>query len=389
MTADPMLASRAGGPARRRVVRSLAVAMMDFVTQAELDELRESVLRWFAANHRKMPVRETRDPYAVWVSEIMLQQTTVAAVMPYWERFMARFPTIQALADATLHDVLARRGRDWGSYSRARNLHKAARVIVERYGGAFPTELSHVMALPGVGRYTAGAILSLAFGQDIPVVDANVTRVLCRWFLVEGDPRSSAVQKVLWERAEHILPRGRARAWNLALFDIGATVCLPRNPQCLVCPAYASCEARKTGRQEELPQHAPREPLTVQTDVAAFVRDGDGGILLVQRPDTGVWASMWELPRGTLEPGETAETGLQRIARDLLGITLSGIEETAVIKHGVMRRSITLKAYRANLATGKGPEGPAHWLWVAPDELSTLAMSSPQRKLLARILNGG
>lgn len=337
------------------------------------------MLDWFGRNARPMPFRDTRDPYAIWVSEIMLQQTTVAAATPYWERFMARFPTVRQLADALLDDVL----HAWaglGYYSRARNLHAAARQVVERHGGVFPRSFEDVLALPGIGRYTAGAICSFAFNDNVPVVDANISRVLARLMLIYGDPRSGFTHRELWRIAEVILPHGRARDWNLALFDIGASVCVPEAPRCPECPISPWCSARREGRQSEFPQIAPKPPMEAQADVGLVIRDAEGRILLLQRPPTGVWAGMWEVPRGTVQPGESLENAARRIAAERLGVEVTLGEYITAIRHTVMRRSIALHAYEAKLqeriATGR---------WVTTEEAKALALPSPQRKLMAMV----
>lgn len=332
-----------------------------------------------------MPFRDTRDPYAVWVSEIMLQQTTVAAVLPYWERFIQRFPTIAALADAPLDDVL----HAWaglGYYSRARNLHAAARHIVERHGGHFPHRFEDILALPGVGRYTAGAVASIALGQDRPVVDANVARVLARVEMVPGDPKGGPTRRALWDAAETLLPRGRAREWNLALFDLGATICVPVSPKCGACPISRWCEAFRAGQQEEYPQLAARAPMEDRTDVAAVLRDAEGRVLLVRRPETGVWAGMWELPRVTLEPDETPAAGVAHIGREILGIEVVAGPLTGTVRHTVMRQSITLHAYAVKAVDSVTERDTLRW--ATPEEAAGLPMAAPQRRLMTALGRG-
>jgi A/G-specific adenine glycosylase len=349
------------------------------VTPQRKSEIQAALLEWFSRHGRRMPFRDTRDPYAVWISEIMLQQTTVAAVLPYWQRFMRRFPTVQALAAAPLEDVL----HAWaglGYYSRARNLHAAARRIMERHDAHFPSGLADILALPGVGRYTAGAIASIALGQDAPVVDANVARVLSRLELIGGDPKTGPAQRALWRAAEDLLPPGRAREWNLALFDLGATVCLPVNPQCLICPVRPGCAAFRAGRQNEFPQRTRPAPMTPQTDVAAVLRDDEGRVLMVRRPDKGVWAGMWELPRATLAEEEAPEAGVRRAVRDLLGVDATVGDLAAMLKHTVMRRAITLRAYRA--AAAQPIFETESRRWISAEEAANLPVSSPQRRLL-------
>ncbi|MCI0477261.1 MAG: A/G-specific adenine glycosylase, partial [Anaerolineales bacterium] len=212
------------------------------------------LLTWYAKHKRDLPWRrDAHDPYCVWISETLLQQTQVATVIPYYERFLARFPTTRALASARLDDVL----KTWegaGYYARARNLHRAAKEIVARFDGKIPSTVEELQTLPGIGRYTAGAIASIAFERDAPAVDGNVTRVLCRYFKIESDPKNAQTQKKLWKLAETLLPRGHAGNFNQALMELGATVCVPRNPHCAACPLARGCQARRLNLQEKLPR---------------------------------------------------------------------------------------------------------------------------------------
>ncbi|HEY3269423.1 MAG TPA: A/G-specific adenine glycosylase [Armatimonadota bacterium] len=345
--------------------------------------MQDALLLWFAGAARSLPFRETKDAYAIWVSEIMLQQTTVAAVTPYWDRFLKRFPTVTDLAHAPLDDVL----HAWaglGYYSRARNLHAAARAVVQRHGGRFPERYEDALALPGVGRYTAGAVCSFAYNQNVAAVDANAARVLSRLFAIGGDPRSPAASRALWNAAERILPAGRSRSWNLALFDLGAAICTPRAPRCLACPVSRWCEAFQQGRPEDFPQTPERPPMTARVDVAAVIRDAGGRVALAQRPAAGVWAGMWETPRGPLEPGEGEAEGLRRILRETHGVEIQVGALLAVVRHTVMRQSITLRAYEAQ--TVGAP--PAQWIWAGEAEAGSVALPSPQRRLLQRLLAG-
>lgn len=329
-----------------------------------------------------MPFRETRDPYAVWVSEIMLQQTTVAAVIPFWKRFMARFPTVRSLAVAPLDDVL----HSWvglGYYSRARNLHAAARRVLEVHDGVFPERFEDILALPGAGPYTAGAVASIALGQDRPVVDANVARILSRVGMIGGDPKSGASRRALWGLADLLLPHGRARDWNLALFDLGAAVCVSVAPKCSECPISAWCAAFEAGRQAEYPQLPVRAAMEIREDVAVVLRDEEGCILLVRRPETGVWAGMWELPRVTLGEGEALEEAMARLGREILGVEVVVGSRLRTVKHTVMRQAITLTAY-AGSAIGNVPVRD-DLRWVPLGEAAALPMSSPQRRLLAAL----
>jgi A/G-specific adenine glycosylase len=260
-----------------------------------------AVVTHYAQVRRDLPWRRTRDPYAIWVSEIMLQQTRVATVIPYWQRWMARFPTVSALAEAPLDDVLAA----WaglGYYSRARNLHAGAQTVGARFGGALPSCAAELREVPGIGPYTAGAIASIAFGERAPLVDGNVARVLARVFAIEHDIKSSAGGKALWAAAGalmHALPEAAAPGdLNQGLMELGATLCAPTQPRCLVCPLGRDCAAARTGRQDELPVVAARKKaseLPVLERTVVWLEDA-GEIVLVRRTPDGLFGGLWELP---------------------------------------------------------------------------------------------
>jgi len=254
------------------------------------------VLEWFARAGRKgLPWQGGGDPYPVWVSEIMLQQTQVATVIPYYRRFMQHFPDLLSLADAPRDQVL----HHWsglGYYARARNLHRAAQAIRDEHGGCFPRKLAQLQALPGIGRSTAGAILSLAFGQPHAILDGNVKRVLARHFAVEGWPGQAAVQRQLWALAERHTPDRQAAAYNQAMMDLGSLVCRRARPDCHACPLQGSCQALAEGRVEELPSPRPRRALPRRRSRLLVVRDRAGAVLLEKRPPAGIWGGLWSLP---------------------------------------------------------------------------------------------
>lgn len=265
-----------------------------------MDDVALAVVQHYAKVRRDLPWRRTRDPYAIWVSEIMLQQTRVQTVIPYWERWMAKFPTVRALADAPLDDVLAA----WaglGYYSRARNLHKGAQAVRER---GLPSKASELRDVPGIGPYTAGAIASIAFGEKAPLVDGNVARVLARVFDITDDIKSTSGQKLLWQRAGELmeaLPAAHAPgALNQGLMELGATLCTPAGPRCLVCPLAKHCRAAIEGRQDELPVVAKRKStgeLPVLSRAALWLQLGDE-IVLARRRAEGLFGGLWELPQG-------------------------------------------------------------------------------------------
>lgn len=256
-----------------------------------------AVLGWFERHGRKqLPWQVERTPYRVWISEIMLQQTQVSTVMPYYERFIARFPTVNALAAAPLDEVL----HLWtglGYYARARNLHRAAQMVVATHGGEFPNTLEAVQSLPGIGRSTAGAILALARGERHPILDGNVKRVLARYFGVEGFPGETVVAQRLWTLAERCTPDSQVSDYTQAMMDLGATVCVRTRPLCAACPVNASCEARRTDRQLVLPTPRPKKVRPSRAAIAVVLQRADGAVYLEQRPAAGLWGGLWSLPQ--------------------------------------------------------------------------------------------
>lgn len=343
----------------------------------------QKLLTWYDAHRRDLPWRRLRhDPYAVWVSEIMLQQTTVAAVVPFYERWMARFPTVQHLADAPLDDVL----KHWaglGYYARARNLHRGAQTVMQAHGGAVPSDPAALRALPGIGRYTAGAILSIAFGQDTPIVDANVVRVLARVHAVTGDPKASAaVQAQLWTLAEDAIPPGQAGDFNQAMMELGALVCVPAAPRCSSCPVSALCAAYEMGEPTAFPQWSTVKKWLDVEDVSVAVRDREGRVLLVQRsPSLPLWGGLWEMPRATRQDGEPLDACAARAAHEAVGLPVTGLQPFGVVKHGVANRRITLHGWEAQ-AAGHVRAAHAHaFVWEPIADVPRYALASPQVRL--------
>ncbi len=261
-----------------------------------METFAERLLAWFRVHGRHdLPWQCQRSPYRVWVSEIMLQQTQVVTVIPYFDRFMGRFPDVQALAAGHEDEVL----HHWsglGYYARARNLHRAAREVVDRHDGRFPEDIASLQQLPGIGRSTAGAILSLALGQRQPILDGNVKRVLARHAAVPGWPGRAAVQRALWQLAEQRTPEQQVREYNQAMMDLGATVCTRTKPACDTCPVALDCQACHLGRQADFPERRARKALPVRAVRMLLLRDPDGRILLERRPGEGIWGGLWSLP---------------------------------------------------------------------------------------------
>lgn len=347
------------------------------------------LLPWYRRTRRRLPWRTvsgTPDPYRVWVSELMLQQTRVETVGPYFVRFIERFPDLGSLAAASEAEVLAL----WsglGYYSRGRALHRGARILVQERNGRFPDDVEGWMALPGVGRYTAGAIVSIAFGKPAPILDGNVARVLSRLYGLRGDPRAGNLNGDLWKLAERILPRRSISDFNQALMELGALICTPRSPRCLLCPLREDCVANREGLQLILPE-LPARRKAVRVVMAAAVVKKRKKILFYRRTRTALLKDLWELPLGECGEGETPREAVAREARGTYGLALEVGEEVARVKHSIMNRRITLYAFEAELATGPTAVASAlegEYRWVRRDGFSDLAMSSMVRKVLEKI----
>jgi A/G-specific adenine glycosylase len=357
------------------------LALPESWSPRSLSAIRRALLTWFDRNQRELPWRTNRDPYRIWVSEAMLQQTTVAAVVPYFDRFVAAFPNVQSLAAAEEADVL-RLWEGLGYYRRARHLHATARRIVAEHGGRFPDDPVAWADFPGVGRYMVGAILSQAFDRQLPIVEANSLRVLARLFGYEGDPRVGDGKAWVWLAAEAVLPRSRVGDFNQAIMELGALVCSPREPDCGRCPLAMSCIARRTGRLEAIPPPKPARSIERVREVAVAIRSG-GKYLVARRPaDSKRWADLWEFPHAEWPDGEELETAAVRVARELTGLSVRLGGELATIRHSVTRFTIAMTGVSVERIRGRERATfHAELRWVAPADLAELPTSSPQRRL--------
>lgn len=356
---------------------------------AWVGRVRRALVEWYAHAHRDLPWRADRDPYRILVSEMMLVQTTVTAVVPYFERFLKRFPTVAALAAADDAEVL----KAWeglGYYRRARQLHAAARAVVAEYGGEIPDDPEAVRALPGVGRYIAGAILSFAFDRPAPIVEANTQRVLVRWLAWTGELKSSATQARLWEAAERLVPAEGAGAFNQAFMELGALVCTPRTPSCLVCPVAADCRARAEGLQDSLPVVAPKAPPLASAEAAALVFR-EGRVLILQRGPGRLWEGFWEFPTvhvsGADPAGRAFEGGAVDLAEGVRRLTGVRAEVGPVVRslsYGVTKHRVQLDAHEARGLTGALVPGPGarDVAWELPENLANYPFSSAGRRLI-------
>lgn len=341
------------------------------------------LLAWYRAGHRALPWRGVRDPYRIWVSEIMLQQTQVDTVIPYYRRWLRRFPSVRALAAAPEQDLLAL-WEGLGYYSRARNLHKAAQVVVSQYEGRLPRTLEGLRALPGIGPYTAAAIASLAFGVDAAVLDGNVKRVLARLFDFQADVKSPRGEKQLWERAQSLLPPGEAGDYNQAIMDLGATICSPRSPQCAICPVRKHCLARKLGVQLERPVPRAKAPLPQRTLAVGVIRKR-GRVLISQRPSDELLGGLWAFPAGEFIEGRSQPYSLKRAVKRDWGIEIAVQTQTQTLTHTFSHFHLTAQVFECVWRSGAlARDLAAKWVWVS--DLSEYPMGKVDRQI-ARSIN--
>ncbi|ARU59842.1 A/G-specific adenine glycosylase [Tumebacillus avium] len=342
----------------------------------------DNLLDWYEEIKRDLPWRRTRDPYQIWVSEVMLQQTRVETVIPYWNRFVELFPTIEALAEAPEPDVL----KAWeglGYYSRVRNLQKGAQVVRDKFGGRVPDTPDEISTLPGVGPYTAGAILSIAYDVDVPAVDGNVFRVLSRIFLIEEDIMKPKTRRTFEGLAEFLIPPGRAASFNQGLMELGATVCIPKNPRCHSCPVKEHCRALEEGVQEELPVKEKKKPPRPVDMTAALLRDGDR-VLIRRRPDKGLLAGMWEFPGGERVEGMSLEDSLITHLTEAFGVTVTPQRLFAQVQHTFSHLQWDMRVFECAIAQGQVRESD-DVKWVPVGELEKYAFPVAHGKVVKEL----
>jgi len=345
-------------------------------------EIPRLLLDWYRTNKRDLPWRRTKDPYRIWVAEVMLQQTRVDTVIPYYERFLKKFPDVKALACAREDSVL-KAWESLGYYSRARHLHEAARVVVNQFGGVIPAEMADLRKLPGVGAYTAGAILSIAFGRRVAAVDGNVIRVIARLFALEEPVDGSKAKRVIEAIAQGLVPAGEPGQYNQALMDLGSGICTPRSPACPACPLAAACRARRKGVQEAIPVKRKAAAVPHREAAVAVIRNDRGEILLVKRPGRGLLGGLWRFPGGNLEEGDAPAAALRRSLRTELGLKAIPGRELLSVEHGYSHFTVTVRVFACTLRgvlTDSG--GGVQWRWVGMRGLSRLAVSRLEGKIL-------
>jgi A/G-specific adenine glycosylase len=354
-------------------------------TKSTAQNLPIDLLRWFDQLQIQLPWRGSRDPYRIWLSEIMLQQTRIVAVEGYYMRFLERFPTIEDLAAAPLDDVL-KMWEGLGYYSRARNLHRLAQIVVNEHHGQFPATAEALQQLPGIGRYTAAAIASIAFQQRVAVLDGNVMRVLARVFDLAEDIIQLSTQKQLWQLAESLLPTKRVGDYNQALMDLGRLICVPRRPACESCPLQSNCLAFAHHTTAQRPVKTPKAPVKEARAVAAVLRDEANRLLLVQRPSRGLLGGLWSLPGGFCEPEESLSEGLQRLVRETLQLEISVAEQLATATQTLTHLRMTVRAFDCQIMAGTPQAlGVAAFAWVALTDLNKFSFGKADREIIQSI----
>lgn len=354
---------------------------MKSFSEQDRQRIRKNLVRWFNKHQRDLPWRKTYDPYQVWISEIMLQQTQVKTALPYFDRWMKAFPTIASVALASEDEVL-KLWEGLGYYSRARNLQKAAQKMLEKHGGKIPTRFEELLELPGIGRYSAGAVSSIAFNQEKPVVDGNVIRVLARLIGATENTRLPKNIERFWTWAEALIPKGHAREFNQGMMELGALICTPANPKCETCPLAKQCVARAQGIEGQLPNRGESETkIKIQVSVAV-IRRGDK-VFIQKRPSHGLMAGLWEFPGGKTNEGETSLKAIHREIREELGIGLKNVKKIRIIKHGYTKFHVDLHCFAAELGEGTlKPTVAEEFKWVSMDSLKKYPFSAPGRKLI-------
>jgi A/G-specific adenine glycosylase len=353
-----------------------------------MKKLQHQLLAWFQKNARELPWRKTYDPYHVWISEIMLQQTQMDRAVDYFNRWVARFPDIASITGASEEEVL-KLWEGLGYYTRARNIIRSGAILLAEYNGIVPADHDLLLTLPGIGKYTAGAIMSIAFNKEYPLVDANIERVFARLFNLAQPVKDKKTHAFIWQKARELLPRGRAREFNQALMELGALVCLARNPRCKICPIMSDCQAFSLELVAQRPVlTAP--PKTIFIEMATGILEHEGRILIQKRKPKGVWANLWEFPGGRLEPGETPEMALVREYLEETELAVCNLKKITTVQHSYTIYRVTLHCYFCSLLDGRFEpvlHGAQEYRWLQPEQLSAFALPAGHRKLIDHLQN--
>jgi A/G-specific adenine glycosylase len=346
---------------------------------AQKEKIQSKLLQWFKKNGRDLPWRNTRDPYAIWVSEIMLQQTQVSTVIPYYQKFLKSFPTIHHLAKSDLSKVL----KVWeglGYYSRARNLHRASQIVLTRFHGKIPETLKDLLGLPGIGRSTAGSILSFAFHKDAPILDGNAKRVLSRLFTVSSNPVKSKTEGLLWQISESLVPKGFSNPFNQALMDLGSMLCTPKEPECDRCPLHRFCKGRASGKPERFPAKKVKRTIPHIESVSAVIKK-DGRVLLNQRPPKGLLGGLWEFPNWRIKGKKIQKQQLKNQMDREVGLSINVKESIGTFQQTYSHFKLTLSVFHCQHLNGKG-KGK----WVPIRNLALYPMSRIHRRIAEMIV---
>ena len=355
------------------------------MTKAQrLVQFRKRLIAWYKKHQRDLPWRKTLDPYAIWVSEIMLQQTQVKTVLPYYAKFLKRFPTVENLARARIQTVL----KVWeglGYYSRARNLHRTAKIVTTEMNGRFPDSVKQLLQLPGIGPYTAGAIASFAFGHDEPILDGNVMRLLSRIFHIDSDITQTATRNKLWSLSGQLVNNANAQLLNQALMDFGATCCIPRKPLCLECPLETICLAKKRNHQHQLPVKAPRKPVP-HYDIGVAVVWKDNRVLIDRRKPEGLLGGLWEFPGGKVKKSESRPACIRREVKEELGIHVKVHKPLIKVDHAYTHFRVTLHVYTCSYLSGTCQALECtDWKWVSVNQLQRFPFPTANHKIIAAL----
>ena len=357
------------------------------MTAKEITLFRKNLLAWFETHRRQLPWRKTKDPYCIWVSEVMLQQTQVKKVQEYYQKFLSRFPDVESLADAALQDLL----KTWeglGYYARARNLHKAAKVVVEDLAGEIPADYAAFRKLPGVGEYIAAAVQSIAFNRPYAVVDGNVKRVLARLFLINSPINQSASTKLFQEKADLLLDHTAPGTFNQAMMELGATVCRPQSPTCIVCPVNTLCRAFQTVRQEEFPVRQKSKPLPEYHMIAGVIHKDDL-ILITQRKPEGLLGGLWEFPGGKTQAKETAEQACVRVIREETDLLVEPTAYLTRVKHAYTHFKIVMDVFHCDHQSGEVVLNEAvDYRWITADQIDQFPFPRSNHKFIPLLTQG-
>ncbi|MCS6989382.1 MAG: A/G-specific adenine glycosylase [Chloroherpetonaceae bacterium] len=341
----------------------------------------EKLLEWFSKNKRELPWRKTKNPYHIWISEVMLQQTQVATVIPYYERFLAQFPTIESLANADA-DALMKAWEGLGYYARARHLRQAAQTIMREHHGELPKTRKELRKLKGFGAYTSASVASIAFGEDCAAVDGNVLRVFARLYAIPDDLRSPAAKSKIEQLAALNLPKGNAGTYNEALMELGATICLPKNPKCSACPLNDECAAFRQEAVSEYPFKS-KKPAVPREEIAVGIVLREGKALIALRPPNGLLGNLWEFPGGKRERGERLEDCCKREVEEETGLKVRVGKRIAVVKHAYSHFKITLHAFLCDWIEGEAqPKSSQEARWVSLDELDRYAFPKANKSVI-------